>query len=125
MTLSVLRTSEGWWVQKGANAVRVDTAAATTHELLHDRGKIPQAFEFRSQGLRVIADRHAGSGGSSIALENDGESETLRKALKVVDGAHGFEARRRKADFRGEGDHFRFARDQSKLLIVKSWVEFH
>lgn len=40
MTVSVLRTAEGWWIQKGDRAVRVDTAAATTGELLADRGAI-------------------------------------------------------------------------------------
>lgn len=40
MTVSVLRTAEGWWIQKGDRAVRVATAAATTGELLADRGAI-------------------------------------------------------------------------------------
>ncbi len=40
MTVSVLRTAEGWWIQKGNRAVRVDTSAATTGELLADRGAI-------------------------------------------------------------------------------------
>ena len=43
MTVSVLRTAEGWWVQKDGGAVKVDTAAATTGELLADRGAVEAA----------------------------------------------------------------------------------
>ena len=43
MTVSVLRTAECWWIQKGDRAVRVETAAATTGELLADRGAIEAA----------------------------------------------------------------------------------
>jgi len=43
MTVSVLRTAEGWWIRKGDRAVKVDTAAATTGELLADRGAVEAA----------------------------------------------------------------------------------
>ena len=43
MTVSVLRTAEGWWIQKDGGAVKVDTAAATTGELLADRGAVEAA----------------------------------------------------------------------------------
>ncbi|MFE6923038.1 fumarylacetoacetate hydrolase family protein [Nocardia sp. NPDC057663] len=36
MSLSILRTAEAWWVQTPSGAVRVDTAASTTRELLGD-----------------------------------------------------------------------------------------
>ena len=51
MTLSVLRTAEGWWIQKGDNAVKVDTAAATTKELLADRA----ALEVARDGAATVA----------------------------------------------------------------------
>lgn len=37
MTVSVLRTAEGWWVRTPDGAARVDTSASTTAELLADR----------------------------------------------------------------------------------------
>jgi 2-keto-4-pentenoate hydratase/2-oxohepta-3-ene-1,7-dioic acid hydratase in catechol pathway len=43
MTLSVLRTAGGWWIQKGDNAIKVDTDAATTGELLTDRSALEAA----------------------------------------------------------------------------------
>ena len=43
MTVSVLRTAEGWWIQKDGGAVKVDTAATTTGELLADRGAVEAA----------------------------------------------------------------------------------
>lgn len=43
MTVSVLRTAEGWWIRQGDRAVKVDTAAATTGELLADRGAVEAA----------------------------------------------------------------------------------
>ena len=43
MTVSVLRTAEGWWIQKGDRAVKVDTTASTTGELIADRGAIEAA----------------------------------------------------------------------------------
>ncbi|MEV0170169.1 fumarylacetoacetate hydrolase family protein [Streptomyces sp. NPDC050803] len=44
MTLSVLRTSDAWWVARDAQrAVRIDTTATTTAELLADRAAIHAA----------------------------------------------------------------------------------
>jgi 2-keto-4-pentenoate hydratase/2-oxohepta-3-ene-1,7-dioic acid hydratase in catechol pathway len=43
MTTSVLRTADAWWVQTPCGAVKIDTAATTTGELLADRGAIDAA----------------------------------------------------------------------------------
>ena len=43
MTISVLRTAEGWWVHNGSDAARIETTAATTGELLRERGAIRAA----------------------------------------------------------------------------------
>ena len=43
MTTSVLRTADAWWVQTPSGAVKIDTAATTTGELLADRGAIDAA----------------------------------------------------------------------------------
>ncbi len=43
MSTSVLRTDDGWWVRTGDDAVRVDTAATTTAELLADRAAVAAA----------------------------------------------------------------------------------
>jgi 2-keto-4-pentenoate hydratase/2-oxohepta-3-ene-1,7-dioic acid hydratase in catechol pathway len=43
MTISVLRTAEGWWVKTGSGAARVETSATTTGELLADRPAIAAA----------------------------------------------------------------------------------
>ena len=43
MTTSVLRTADGWWVQTAAGAVKVDTRATTTAELLADRAAVEAA----------------------------------------------------------------------------------
>jgi 2-keto-4-pentenoate hydratase/2-oxohepta-3-ene-1,7-dioic acid hydratase in catechol pathway len=40
MTLSILRTTEGWWVHTPTGAARVPTTATTTRELLADRSAI-------------------------------------------------------------------------------------
>ena len=40
MTISVLRTVDGWWVQTPDGAAKVQTSAATTAELLADRSAI-------------------------------------------------------------------------------------
>ncbi|MFE4500951.1 fumarylacetoacetate hydrolase family protein [Rhodococcus sp. NPDC056743] len=44
MSISVLRTTDSWWVQTSAGAARVDTAATTTAELLRDRAAIDAAM---------------------------------------------------------------------------------
>lgn len=43
MTISVLRTPDAWWVASPAGAVRIDTAARTTAELLADRAAVDAA----------------------------------------------------------------------------------
>lgn len=43
MSVSVLRTAEGWWVRTPEGAARVDTAATTTAELLADRAAVRAA----------------------------------------------------------------------------------
>ncbi|KAA1378605.1 fumarylacetoacetate hydrolase family protein [Aeromicrobium fastidiosum] len=43
MTLSVLRTDDAWWLQRADGAVRIDTTAATTRELLADRAAVEAA----------------------------------------------------------------------------------
>ena len=40
MTISILRTADAWWVQTPNGAARIDTNAATTAEVLADRGAI-------------------------------------------------------------------------------------
>ncbi len=43
MTISILRTADAWWVQTATGAVRIDTSATTTGELLADRAAIDAA----------------------------------------------------------------------------------
>lgn len=43
MTIPVLRTADGWWVQTGDMAARVQTSATTTGELLADRAAVEAA----------------------------------------------------------------------------------
>lgn len=43
MTIAVLRTAEGWWVQTPAGAAKIDTRATTTAELLADRAAVTAA----------------------------------------------------------------------------------
>lgn len=43
MTISILRTAEAWWVQSTTGAIRIDTSATTTGELLADRAAIDAA----------------------------------------------------------------------------------
>jgi 2-keto-4-pentenoate hydratase/2-oxohepta-3-ene-1,7-dioic acid hydratase in catechol pathway len=43
MTVSILRTTDAWWVQTPTGAARVTTMAATTRELLADRAAIETA----------------------------------------------------------------------------------
>lgn len=43
MSISVLRTAAAWWVQTPTGAVRVDTDATTTAELLADRSAVEAA----------------------------------------------------------------------------------
>ncbi|WP_067860248.1 fumarylacetoacetate hydrolase family protein [Nocardia shimofusensis] len=48
MSVSVLRTAEGWWVRTPEGAARVDTAATTTAELLADRAAVRAASSGQS-----------------------------------------------------------------------------
>ncbi|MEU3856462.1 fumarylacetoacetate hydrolase family protein [Streptomyces sp. NPDC028722] len=43
MSTNVLRTTDGWWVVRGEHALRVDTKAVTTAELLADRDAVREA----------------------------------------------------------------------------------
>ncbi len=43
MTISILRTAEGWWVPTATGAARIRTDATTTRELLSDRAAIEAA----------------------------------------------------------------------------------
>ncbi|MFF4585547.1 fumarylacetoacetate hydrolase family protein [Streptomyces sp. NPDC001388] len=43
MSTNVLRTAEGWWVVRDEHAVRVETKAVTTAELLADREAVREA----------------------------------------------------------------------------------
>jgi 2-keto-4-pentenoate hydratase/2-oxohepta-3-ene-1,7-dioic acid hydratase in catechol pathway len=43
MTVSMLRTAEGWWVQTASGAAHIPTDAATTRQLLADRAAIDAA----------------------------------------------------------------------------------
>ncbi|MFJ2237685.1 fumarylacetoacetate hydrolase family protein [Streptomyces sp. NPDC087859] len=43
MSTNVLRTADGWWAVAGDRAVRVDTKARTTGELLDDRDAVTEA----------------------------------------------------------------------------------
>ena len=57
MTVSVLHTSDAWWVRTPAGAARIDTAATTTAGLLADRAAIDAAVEGgRSRGAPVAVD---------------------------------------------------------------------
>jgi 2-keto-4-pentenoate hydratase/2-oxohepta-3-ene-1,7-dioic acid hydratase in catechol pathway len=47
MTISVLRTTDAWWVQTATGAARIATAAASTRELLADREAIEAAAHSR------------------------------------------------------------------------------
>ncbi len=43
MTISILRSADGWWVSTPAGAARIDTVARTTAELIADRPAIERA----------------------------------------------------------------------------------
>ena len=48
MTISVLRTADGWWVQTPDGAAKVATSATTTAELLRDRSALEAARDATS-----------------------------------------------------------------------------
>ncbi|ADG98185.1 fumarylacetoacetate (FAA) hydrolase [Segniliparus rotundus DSM 44985] len=43
MTISILRTTDGWWAQTPTGAARISTSAASTSELLADRAAVEAA----------------------------------------------------------------------------------
>ena len=43
MTISILRTTDAWWVHGPDGATRITTSATTTQELLADRDAIESA----------------------------------------------------------------------------------
>ncbi|WOX07414.1 fumarylacetoacetate hydrolase family protein [Streptomyces sp. N50] len=53
MSTNVLRTADGWWVVRDARAVRVDTKAVTTAELLADRAAVSEAAGSGEAGTPV------------------------------------------------------------------------
>lgn len=53
MTLPVLRTADAWWLQRADGAVRIDTDATTTADLLADRAAVEAA---RTGGEPVAVD---------------------------------------------------------------------
>ena len=44
MTVSILRTADGWWVHTPTGAARIATPATTTGELIADRAAIHAAI---------------------------------------------------------------------------------
>jgi 2-keto-4-pentenoate hydratase/2-oxohepta-3-ene-1,7-dioic acid hydratase in catechol pathway len=52
MTISILRTADAWWVNTATGAVKVNTEATTTAQLLADRAAI-EAAASGSQGVPV------------------------------------------------------------------------
>lgn len=53
MSTNVLRTADGWWAVAGDRAVRVDTKALTTDELLDDRDAVRAAAHSGETGTPV------------------------------------------------------------------------
>ncbi|MFD7454861.1 fumarylacetoacetate hydrolase family protein [Kitasatospora sp. NPDC059827] len=53
MSVNVLRTTDGWYAVREQRAVRVQTAAATTAELLADRGAVTAAVNSTGPGVSV------------------------------------------------------------------------
>ncbi|MER5427570.1 fumarylacetoacetate hydrolase family protein [Streptomyces sp. NPDC002588] len=53
MSTNVLRTADGWWVVRDAHAVRIDTEAVTTAELLADRAAVGEAAASGEAGTPV------------------------------------------------------------------------
>jgi len=56
MTLPVLRTADAWWLRTAEGAVRIDTDAATTAELLADRDAVRRARDAGPAGSVPLAD---------------------------------------------------------------------
>ncbi|MFD8006756.1 fumarylacetoacetate hydrolase family protein [Streptomyces mirabilis] len=53
MSTNVLRTADGWWVVRDALAIRIDTKAVTTAELLADRTAVREAADSGDPGTPV------------------------------------------------------------------------
>ncbi|MCX5434855.1 MULTISPECIES: fumarylacetoacetate hydrolase family protein [unclassified Streptomyces] len=53
MSTNVLRTTDGWWVVRDERAVRVETKAATTAELIADRDAVREAAASAESGTPV------------------------------------------------------------------------
>ena len=96
MTVSVLRTAEGWWVRRGSDAARIETTAGTTGELLRDRTAIQAAQQSSAtvpvdtlallspvtRPCRVVAPIRV-KGGRSIRTERaDGPSPMMRSSAR-------------------------------------------
>ncbi|MFF3580414.1 fumarylacetoacetate hydrolase family protein [Streptomyces mirabilis] len=54
MSTNVLRTADGWWVVRDTRAVRIDTKAVTTAELLADRTAVREAAACGDPGTPVV-----------------------------------------------------------------------
>ncbi|MFD7442478.1 fumarylacetoacetate hydrolase family protein [Streptomyces sp. NPDC059909] len=53
MSTNVLRTTDGWWVVRDERAVRIETKAVTTAELLADRDAVREAAASAESGTPV------------------------------------------------------------------------
>ncbi|MGW0728282.1 fumarylacetoacetate hydrolase family protein [Streptomyces mirabilis] len=53
MSTNVLRTTDGWWVVRDERAVRIETKAVTTAELLADRDAVREAADSGDPGTPV------------------------------------------------------------------------
>ncbi|MFC9075743.1 fumarylacetoacetate hydrolase family protein [Streptomyces sp. NPDC057062] len=53
MSTNVLRTNDGWWVVRDNHAVRIETKAVTTAELLADRDRVREAAASAKSGTPV------------------------------------------------------------------------
>ncbi|MET8454495.1 fumarylacetoacetate hydrolase family protein [Streptomyces sp. NPDC005209] len=54
MSTNVLRTPDGWWVVRDERAVRIETKAVTTAELLSDRDAVREAAASTDSGTPVV-----------------------------------------------------------------------
>lgn len=57
MSTNILRTQDGWWVERAGRAARIGTDAATTAELLADRAAVAEADTFDTDvaGLALMS----------------------------------------------------------------------
>ncbi|MGX1668105.1 fumarylacetoacetate hydrolase family protein [Streptomyces sp. NPDC055400] len=53
MSTNILRTADGWWVVRDAGAVRIETKADTTADLLADRAAVHEAAASEDAGTPV------------------------------------------------------------------------